>query len=821
MTKIKIRSNPYTRKIEYYTGDNVDNWSNIVCSEEKSALRDIKCEKSYFPFRTKEIIDIIIKEYYVGREKVQIYFDGTQEEYKCIQEYCEKEDIKDKVECIKTTLELNDANQIINDIVNSFDSISGLLKEFGFEKNKEYIKLKQTLENVVPICVFGDKGVGKSTLINTIIGADILPSGGSATASTVYEIKKINGDGGRIILEYHGEKVTLIIKEDGIKQVGNNSIIDLVSVIEKEVQQAGSNNVLNTVNVALNAINSLNNEEGMGTIGDLVIVEVPFEKKGIYCDDNINCIFFDIPSFGSCNDKEIIRIINEELDGFRNAVPIWVTQYDKLGNDNNRDIYDELLALNCIDRRFSMIVFNKADISNLPYDRLSEKDERNIREDSIVEKIYEEGIFFVALISSSNSADKEDAFYKYNLVPDVVKEDIKPYCAECDDSLLVNTGFICVQKELEKYINYRSTYNKCQCVYDYMGHILGEVRNDVEKEILAQKNSIIIYEKELGSKEILLKEALDKLSKEVEDIFYSDSKNELRIHINDGYEYKISLEELEKIATNTRTLYRATRAVDELEKKDFEEAKNKLWDRLSKNGQEVFSKNFIGAVKNLSDNLIDDIKDVSTKKEIMQDYEKELDKISSEAIFNYITEQYRRSVCDSRIEIKKYLGKYWEKKENQLKEEIEKEITKLDILSQEQQCEMEEMISGYKSIVLYDDVDKVFVKNDFLQGSFLGIKIFDSERLDLKKLVNKYNEEITNVTINTSEEMSEAYYDRFIMWKYRIIEDIKLNIVKYNPELKQIAEKIDSANARIYLLEDDEQRFISAYNKVKSLVEYN
>ncbi len=821
MTKIRIRSNPYTRRIEYYTSDNEMDWSNISSKEEKSALRDIKFEKSYFPFRTKEIIDIIIKEYYVGRDKVQLCFDGTLDEYKCVQKYCEKEGVKDKIECTKTTSELNDANTILNDIEKSFGIISELLDDLGIKNNKEYLRVKQTLENVVPICIFGDKGVGKSTFINTIIGVDILPSGVDTTTAKVYEIKKANSDVGRIIFEYKGDTVTLIIKEDGIRQVGDEANTDLLDSIEKEVNKCLKNNVLSTLGATLNTINALGNEDKENLIGDLVVVEVPFEKKeGIYIDDSVNYIVFDIPSFDDCNNKKILTIINDELEGLRNAIPIWVTQYNELGKDKNRDAYEKLLSLNCMDRRFSKIIFNKADISNLPDDRLFENDERNIIEDSIVEKIFEEGIYFVSLLSSSSEIKKSNKLYKYNIAPDVVKSGFNQYCSECNDSFLVDSGLLCVEKELDKYINYYSSYNKCQCVYDYMNYMFDEVINDVKKEADDQKNNICIYEKELGDKEIVLKETLDKISKEVENVFYSDSKNELRIHVNAGYVYKISLDELSEVASEARTLCRNANSIDELGKKEYEESKNKLWERLSKNGQEVFSKKFFGAVKNLSDDLFYDIKDVADKKGRMDDYKKGLDIISSEAIMNYITGQYRRSVCDFYSDIKMYLEKYWEKKENQLKKEIEKEITKLDILSKEQQCEMVEMISVYKSTDYYYDIDKVFVKKDFLQGSFLGIRFFDSERLDLKKLVNKYNDEISNVIIHTSSEMNDRYYDRFLKWKYRIIEDIKLNIVRYNPELKQIAEKIDAANIKIYQLEDNEHRFVTEYNKVKDMVDY-
>lgn len=82
MTKIKIRSNPYNREISYLTMDEATGqWVDVRETDERSRLRETDSERSFLPFKIKEIITIIIKEYYVGREKVQLYFEGTQDEY--------------------------------------------------------------------------------------------------------------------------------------------------------------------------------------------------------------------------------------------------------------------------------------------------------------------------------------------------------------------------------------------------------------------------------------------------------------------------------------------------------------------------------------------------------------------------------------------------------------------------------------------------------------------------------------------------------------------------------------------------------------------
>ena len=117
MTKIKIRSNPYNREISYLTMDEATGqWVDVRKTDERSRLRETDSERSFLPFKIKEIITIIIKEYYVGREKVQLYFEGTQDEYSEVEAVCESDDVKDKIELIRTNTILENARFIKGDI---------------------------------------------------------------------------------------------------------------------------------------------------------------------------------------------------------------------------------------------------------------------------------------------------------------------------------------------------------------------------------------------------------------------------------------------------------------------------------------------------------------------------------------------------------------------------------------------------------------------------------------------------------------------------------------------------------------------------------
>ena len=79
MTKIKIKSNPYERNIEFLScKDSSEEWKDIRDLNANSRLREIESVRSFLPFKIKEIIDIILDEYQTSNEKITIVFEGTQ-----------------------------------------------------------------------------------------------------------------------------------------------------------------------------------------------------------------------------------------------------------------------------------------------------------------------------------------------------------------------------------------------------------------------------------------------------------------------------------------------------------------------------------------------------------------------------------------------------------------------------------------------------------------------------------------------------------------------------------------------------------------------
>lgn len=126
MATIKIKSNPYERKIEYLSyKEQAAAWEEIQTCNPNSKLREDESGKSFLPFKIKEIVDIILDEYQVGNEKVNIVFEGTQEEYEELEKICTMPSMAEKIVLTKANTILENAKLILSDTKEIFKTVDG------------------------------------------------------------------------------------------------------------------------------------------------------------------------------------------------------------------------------------------------------------------------------------------------------------------------------------------------------------------------------------------------------------------------------------------------------------------------------------------------------------------------------------------------------------------------------------------------------------------------------------------------------------------------------------------------------------------------
>lgn len=850
MTKIKIRSNPYTREIAYLSFDEATNqWIDVKQIDEKSKLRETDSERSFLPFKIKEIINIIIKEYYVqGREKVELHFEGTQDEFAEVATVCEHPDVKDKIELIRENTILENARFIKGDIKEIFEKVNPIIE--NIVKDDESVvkglnKVSQALDDVIPLCVFGNYSAGKSTFINALIGAEILPSGGDPVTAKIYEIRRsTQPDWALITFDYHNERFELSVEGNNYRVLKGNPENELVTSIQKEVDASEQKDLYTIVRIALALINGYEKKDRDEVeIGSVITIDVPFAKTGVLGESSNNFVIFDTPGSNSNSNADHSKVLAEAMDGFSNGIPIWVTQYETIDSEDNASLCDRVLAIEALDKRFTMIVLNKADGSDLEEGGFSESHVKEILEYKAVEKMYASGIFFVSSImglGGKNNGQLIDKFYrktfraqqemynnpedmdyislyKYNIMPEQIKQNAIEYSESNQNLIYSNSGLFCIEKEIESFGSKHSAYNKCQMVFAFLSTVIDKTNQRIDAKSTALKMARDKSTQELDSKTVELKDAIAKSSKNMQDEYEIHSKEELKTYVDAKLIYAFDAVALANMDSQKRSQNFTENNFGQHEKA-YEESKDKFWEHLKESSQGLFNKNFIGNVKKMADEATKDLKDIQESKNKMDETEKELDKQTSDEMMKYVINCYKVNLDDAQEKLDLHLDNYWREKELEFKTALIREIANSDALSDSQRDEITDMIKNYDSINFKDDAESVFVKKKFLKGALFGLRLGDSEKLNTNRLTASYNEQIKKIVNSMSQEMNNNCFERFKIWEERLLAVIEANLTELNPELKSIAEIIRIETESIAELENNQKIIQSSLDAIIDLM---
>ena len=80
-------------------------------------------------------------------------------------------------------------------------------------------------------------------------------------------------------------------------------------------------------------------------------------------------------------------------------------------------------------------------------------------------------------------SDPEDedyaTLYKYNIMPEQIKESAVEYSESCPSLIYANSGLYCIEREIENFGSKHSAYNKCQMVYLFLNAVIEETNKRI------------------------------------------------------------------------------------------------------------------------------------------------------------------------------------------------------------------------------------------------------------------------------------------------------------------------------------------------------
>lgn len=831
MSKIKVISNPYQKKITYQRwNESCMQWITVnLENNENSKLLSDELTTTFFPFVVKKIVDVIISEYCDNSGKIGIVFEGTEDEYRDLQEVCEKNEYQSIVKLTKGERYLENARDILPDIKNIFESIKPLIATSFVSMDKivgEIKRFTDASEDKIPICVLGNYSSGKSTFINALIGREILPSGDEPITAKIYRIERSKQfDRAYIEFECADEAIKLRLEENNYRFTMGTNEKPMIMQLNRMLGKIKNENLTIKANKTIEFINSFVMSTEEDCVSDLIKITVPF-MGGIWEQTSAEFVIFDTPGSNSASNNKHFQVLKKAIEGFSNGLPVYVSEFDSLDSTDNEMLYQEIKNMKELDDRFTMIIINKADVAKLPKGQHSKEDEERILSLAIPRNLYSEGIYFVSSImglGSKNNGEFVDehyaeifedqeqkysdsssrfhkSLYQYNIMPDQLKQRAVNLSSKYSDTLYANSGLYAIEQEIQTFAGKYSAYNKCHQSHLFLGRVIYMTSQEIE-DTIKQREAI----------KQQVSEKLDKDKKELlNEIEEKSNESELEsVNSYDAYMQPViqeaqsirAVEELEEVEAECIKMQMEVQDYDAFEE-NLKDSKTTLYENLKNNFAEIKKAPNIAAFKKIKDDLFNDAKEKSDHDNVLREKLKNIYNAATDELLRKIIMDFTKYSKEAQDKLEYKSKEYWEEKAITIKNELAAVVTESVALTEERKEELTGIIFDFKDIVFETCADNVFIKEEFEKGFRFGnLVIGKSERLNIDKLAKKYNSEMKGTIQVIYEKVSDSHKQSLKTWKENLISLIRENIVEYNPTLRDQNRIIQEETSKIEELE--------------------
>lgn len=827
MAKIKIISNPYQKVTVFQCLDDATaQWINIdrENNADSELLRDDLCV-GFFPFKAQQIVDVIIKEYGAGSEKIEIVFEGTDDEYIELESICSQDEYCEKIGLSKSGRSLENASEILPYVIDVFKELSPLVAESVSDKTKikrELEKFSDASNDVIPICVIGNYSSGKSTFINALIGYELLPSSDEPTTAKIYKISQSkHTDKATIKFEYGFKSVRIRFSANSYRFLTGPEDNPLVMELKKLLDKIAGESIHSKQNKVLDVINGYANREKNESISDLIEIEAPFfDNDGLWGKMGNNFVIFDTPGSNSASNVKHYEVLKKAMEDLSNGLPIFVSEYDSLDSTDNDKLYQDINNMAELDNRFTMIIVNKADAASLKKTGLTEDDRDLILSLAIPRKLYSGGIYFVSSIMGLGSKNDEDfigdhnaevfedqkkkysdptsrfykQLYRYNILPAQIKRKYDALSERHRNLLYANSGLYSVEQAIRKFAEVYSHYNKCQQSRLFLGKVI-QIASD---EITEAKRKKEAYKDRIHAnlekeKKVLI-ERLEAQSEESEAEYQQDYAAAMSNYITEATAACTSAE-----LSAMEAEYRQAKAEEkdvEGRREDVRESTKSFMDNLGKNLTNAVRERKLAAIKQIGMDVSEGFRDIVENVRDLNDTKKDAEQASSDALITTIRDVFTAKIGEAQQLLEAQSRAYWATKTEQLKLLLSQIVTNSSALTDEKRTELSGIILEYQELSFDARADAIFDKTPF-RHRFFG----DANRLNIDKLARKYNSEMEQQVLEIYQFIETSHANSFDAWMCSLMATIIKNIVEFSPQLREQAEMIRDETTRIAELE--------------------
>ena len=834
MSKVKIVSNPYRHSTIFLSWDE-GTWNPVdSANNPNSQLLSKQFSEGFFPFKSTQIVEVILSEY-GGEEPVEVEFEGPDDEWAELVGACDEAGLSGRVALTRGSRTLANARDILPFVRDEFDGVYPIIagQADGRPETQELLrKFRDASSDVVPVCVVGNYSSGKSTFINALIGAELLPSSDRPLTARVFRIERSDqSDRASIALDCSGGSLRLWFGEKGVDIDSPASPCPLAEEVAACIQSDDASPVVDRTRKALTIINKYKStpEEGLG---DLVEVRAPFREDGWMRGKKL--VIFDTPGSNSNSNARHLEVLKEAMRGMSDGLPIYVTEYSSLDSNDNAELYDEIREIEALDERFAMVVVNKADTADLPEDDQPQEMAEYVLSTPVVRNLYAHGVYYVSSIMGlgaktggdfadrhydrcfrqllSSYDDPEDRYYtrlyRYDLMPRQLRKRALAEAEGSSNHVLANSGLFCVQRGIEDFATKYSVYNKCS----QSDALLRELIENTD-EVLDDVAERVEEGRRLGQDD------LDASKGACLSNLRGESAS-LRAAAIEGYLPHMNERDfLEGATLNSDLLSAWERGFSEtrqnetgVDEKGRAAAASRaaVGSKLRERATSMFDSRDLLGLGSLVASFANDVAKALESHSEEVGARKEADRAVSEDLLERIREHFDSELSRVIVEVERRSREYWVRCSEEAREALLGLISNGEGIDEDRRGMLRDIIIDFHPLSLSDSVPEIKeIRNPFDPNKLWKAPITIQHNLELSRRVSRWRSAV-----------EPAHEDSFTAWLNELTDKLAENIVDLNPELKRKLDFIRQNERELADLQVKRDRLRRAEERVSSLMSW-
>ncbi len=790
VNRMRIICNPFKKEIEYQWYD-VNLQDYVEVDPERSKLAGKEYTSTAIQARAYELLQVINEECNPGNMGLEIAFVGCREDYEDLCKVVNAYFGDSGISVSRDRPYYNSASEIMPRIMEKYAEIKSVLEAaHDGEVEKKIDKYNDAVKPSIAVCVMGVYSAGKSAFINSLIGAEVLPSKSDPTTARVCRV--CSGEKYKISFLFDDKECVLTFNGNKYKP-NRNCSQDIIRELEGIIGPEDRPGEVFHMNRALDVINEYKNEEHV--IGDLIEIWLPFQNTGLPAGE-FDFVIYDTPGVDSASNPRHFEVFKNSLSGQTNALPVLLTTSDDMDKEGNAKMLSQVReAGTSLDTANALVVVNKADEKGPK--TLGEKKTKS--KELGITKWKSTQIFFLSslmgIASKKNNPDDGDEWldedmyeifgekkekyisderklFEYNIVDQSKDREIKGYPDDRDTTHLYrNSGLEAVERELAEYARKYALRNKCQKASDYLQEAIDLCVSNIretERELDGRLNDA------QGKFDSGKQELYRKLEKKKEDIFvYNTQFQELM-----GQEYLQFAQE--KDLTDGDAAQRRLRERLQAE-----------WEALLEEGKKI-------------------------KKE---------QKLKSLEIHSWALPQFERRIEDL---CREYLADFTKRENDKIEEfwrlragQFRKACVDIVHDSNALTAEQKEIL---KSVVLTTDNMTVHrIGLNLRQAGSIRRKKFifwetKGERLDMKKCCSQVTRRFNDVVRSRLASLEKNNGDNFKSWAYDLTRMLTAHICEFNPAMREYSRQIEDYRKALRQQEECEKMMTASKEYIDGLL---